>query len=465
MKRIAIFCFLVGILFFSQLALADGGIFNPPEYEKHVYIPSQKAAIIWDGTNETMILSTKIKTEDIIDMAWVIPIPSKIKPVIEEGNIEIFYDLADMFRPPPKERGFGIMGAAGAKAGEVEVVEAKKIDIYYIVILRATNATALTEWLNKHNFAVPDTATNILQNYVGEDFYFIANRINLPNKLNESVTDQDRACAAEITLPSAYSIEAIESRISYQFENIKECQNASFEAVKILKELELGISTPLKFVFQPKQPFYPLELSSINDGDVQISVYFISQKPVKDSSNLLSVSKMVQTETWFKDKYNLTNQNYVTYLTYDGSLKNLNADSYFEQTNYNPSLDPKYVGPGERVAQIGEVILIIIILIIMFVAIPLIFVGVLFFSGFAIERLSRRFKETKFYYLPIIIVFLISLLITFLIFNWYFIQISLLILSLLVGFYKSREDSKMIIWLPLLVFLIAYAIFLILSIY
>ena len=169
---------------------------------------------------------------------------------------------------------------------------------------------------------------------------------------------------------------------------------------------------------------------------------------------------MVQTETWFKDKYNLTNQNYVTYLTYDGSLKNLNADSYFEQTNYNPSLDPKYVGPGERVAQIGEVILII-----MFVAIPLIFVGVLFFSGFAIERLSRRFKETKFYYLPIIIVFLISLLITFLIFNWYFIQISLLILSLLVGFYKSREDSKMIIWLPLLVFLIAYAIFLILSIY
>ena len=48
----------VALAAIPQAALADGGMFIPPDYTKHVYAPSQKAVIIWDGTKETMILST-----------------------------------------------------------------------------------------------------------------------------------------------------------------------------------------------------------------------------------------------------------------------------------------------------------------------------------------------------------------------------------------------------------------------
>ena len=48
------------IIVSSPSIFANGGIFIDIDYDEHVYIPNQKAAIFWDGTNETMILSTKI---------------------------------------------------------------------------------------------------------------------------------------------------------------------------------------------------------------------------------------------------------------------------------------------------------------------------------------------------------------------------------------------------------------------
>lgn len=451
---------LIGIIFVPNLVLADGGIFIS-DYLQHVYLPSQKAAIFWDGENEIMILSTRISTDDLTDMAWIIPIPSRTKPEIEKGDIQIFYDLADLFTPPRKPKAWG-RGAESLKS-EIQVIEIKKVDIYDITTLKATNATSLINWLNEHGYVVPKTTIPILQDYCDrDDFYFIANKINLANKYKDlSITQRDRECATRIYIPFIYPLEEeINYDIQRQLKYIKECKNASFEAVKVLAELKQGTATPLKFTFQPEKAFYPLKISSINDGETDINVYVFSETPVKDRQNTLSISKMVKISEYWRNKFNLTNENYVTLLEYNGNLKNLNKDSLFESTNYNYNLDPTYVSLEEEILySISSFILFIISF---SYVLTFSYVLIMFVFGYLIKKSSERIKNKKFYYLSLFISFVILLIGPLVIIG---VKIVLpltpaLCIGLLDGFYAGCKNSKKWIWITILLALtILYSIF------
>jgi len=84
----------------AGVAFADGMVVRPPNYNKEVFIPEQKAVIFWDGSTEKLILESKISVEDIANVAWVVPIQSSTKPIVETADEQIFYRLADLFRPP-----------------------------------------------------------------------------------------------------------------------------------------------------------------------------------------------------------------------------------------------------------------------------------------------------------------------------------------------------------------------------
>ena len=334
-----LFTLLLIAICLLPLTIADGGVFVPDYSE--VYAPSQKAAIFWDGTTETMILSTKISVDNLTNLAWVVPIPSKVKPEVDEGDIQIFYDLTDLFNPIDNSKGWGVRNLADG--GEVQVIETKKVDIYDITILKATDASVLVNWLNENGYNTPKTAIPVLQDYCDkEDFYFIANKINLKNKYrNLVITGTDRKCANKLFV---YSFEK-ENLIRWMDDPI--CKNANIENAYILLELKRGISTPLKFTFQPEEPFYPMKISSINEGDTNVKVYVFSEIPVNDEKNVLSTTKMTTLTNHWKDKYNLTNEKYITLLTYNGDLKDLKEDSYFASTKYKSKLDPNYTSPIE----------------------------------------------------------------------------------------------------------------------
>lgn len=346
LKKI-LFLVLVGIALIPSSVFADGGVFLD-YYRYAVYLPEQKAAIFWDGTNETLILSTKIRSEDLTNMAWVVPIPSKTKPEIEEGDIQVFYQLADIFTEYKGKGGgpsfhplfmvpfglclvgsftsaliyisrkrmvflflfifFALMSVVsfvlsvmytGALTftfmgdGGVEPIEIKKVDFYDVATLKATNATALVGWLNGNGYSVPESAVPILQDYCDkEDLYFIANKINLEDRYN-----------------------------------------STYERSKILYELRDGIATPLKITFQPDEPFYPMKISSINDGRTEISVFVISPSPVEDTSLILRPFN-ARGDYVFPKHARLLGEEYadyyVTYLRYHGDLEDLTADSIFE---------------------------------------------------------------------------------------------------------------------------------------
>lgn len=366
---------LLSLLLIPLLVAADGCIFIP-DYAEYVYSPSQKAAIIWDGSKETMILSVKMTMDRPENVAWVVPLPSRTKPEITEGDEEIFYEITRLLSPPPKSRGWGSLMTGNLQDLEgVEVLEEKKIDIYDIAILRATDASVLVDWLNENSYTTPDEAIPTLQYYVDrEDFYFIANRVNVSNKYAGMVfTENDINCAGAFTeeIGSWYmydtdyaeyierTINETHSRMPQYLRNAG-CDKASADAVKVLYQLKSGISTPLKMEFEPEEPFYPMKMTSINPGSMKVNVYVFSGNYLKDKSGLMGIDKMTQVNTAIKESLGLVNENFLTALTFDDDTSKMVEDSVFEAAAYNPARDPYYVSPQEMV--MGAVLLVVMLL-------------------------------------------------------------------------------------------------------
>ncbi len=456
-----LFTFLLIAICLLPLTIADGCVFIPDYSE--VYAPSQKAAIFWDGTTETMILSTKISVDNLTNLAWVVPIPSKVKPEVDEGDIQIFYELTDLFNPIDTSKGWGLGVMDGGMRNQgIQVIETKKVDIYDITILKATDASVLVDWLNENGYNTPETAIPILQDYCDRgDFYFIANKINLTNKYeNLKITNMDRICAEAISIPD-YLIEDeyLEEYIKYWLEYETECENASSSAIKILYELKQGISTPLKFTFQPEKPFYPMKISSINDGDTEVKVYVFSETPVEDERNVLSTAKMTPLTNSLKDKYNLTNEKYITQLTYDGDLKDLKEDSYFASTKYNSDLDPNYISLNEKIRNLVFPVLEFTLILSLLSGICFIIAGLPFIVGYFAKMGLTKLKNKYVYYTLLFLSLLGCIILsTQLPKQLIFIEG----LSLLAGFYAAHKNSKKWVWISSLLILISLLIIIIL---
>jgi hypothetical protein len=278
---------------------ANGGIhysIESPQSEDEINIPHQRAIIFWDDNEkkEVILLSTEIEAKGISDLAWVIPIQSKVKPEVEEAETKIFDAVPWLFSEIKRVKsGGGILaigifillvltlffclfrkkrtklylisgvifivmimlfasiilvsmggshGGSSSKIIPIEIIEIKKVGIYDVMILKSTDANFMVNWLNENGYKVSTKSNTILQEYCDKpDFYFIV------NKINKEYLDE--------------------------------------------KNLSQGIATPLEIKFQPEKPFYPMKLSSINGGETLIDVYFFSSEPVGDESGLLKVKK------------------------------------------------------------------------------------------------------------------------------------------------------------------------------
>ena len=89
-------CLCLSTMIIPVSALADGG-FVIDHFFEDVHAPDQKVVIAWDGKNETMILSTKVQSNELANLGWIIPIKSKQKPVVELADVKVFYGLQKYF--------------------------------------------------------------------------------------------------------------------------------------------------------------------------------------------------------------------------------------------------------------------------------------------------------------------------------------------------------------------------------
>jgi len=233
MKRIIKFTLLIFVLIFlcSNLALADGVIIPPPD--RNITEAGQKAIIFYDEGKEDLILSIAF-TGDISNFGWLIPVPEK--PEVNRSSDKAFEKLEELTLPKKnllekiKDWSFGNLGRGYFRDGlsegltpqkitkePVSVLETKKVGVFDIAVLLATDSGALSEWLSKNNYNLPQGAESLLEDYIENKWYFVAAKIN----------------------PFAFSI---------------------FE----LPGLNTGHATPVKISFRTKNLVYPLKISSLN---------------------------------------------------------------------------------------------------------------------------------------------------------------------------------------------------------
>ncbi|NYZ78472.1 DUF2330 domain-containing protein [Candidatus Micrarchaeota archaeon] len=379
---------IIALLFLGGFASADGGVI-PPHYNDKVLAPEQKAAIFWDGSVERMILSTKIISTNSTRMAWVIPIQSSSKPEVKQSDNSIFFELANLFSEQriyervPGGVGFGL--GAGRTPEGVQIVQTQKIGVYDLTILKATTAESLLEWLKANDFYFPESKKSVLDYYVQKgNYYFIANKIDLLNKYpGASVGEKEKACAETIFINvDYYGLDAeeinaqIKAQIERQFNENSECSNAGFVVVTALVELREGIATPLEFTFTPEKPFYPMKISSVNDGSTLADVYLFGGQCFDDSSQQLQFKNAVQNSA-LAEKYGFgKNVKCVSLLRYSGPTYRLAQDSFFTEKPFSPEYDPNYVPPANFAEEFPGM-LFVLILFLAIAVMPMLVVGVL----------------------------------------------------------------------------------------
>ena len=195
---------------------ADGGMVPPTH--SWIYETGQKAAIVYQDKTETLVLSTSFQG-DAKDFGYIVPTPSQ--PEVSKVSDDIFQNLENMTLSYDGVRPLTASGTASQNAlekSDVQIVEEKKVGIFDVKVLSATDSTALYTWLNENSFSYPQDKKYILDDYIQNKWFF---------------------CVAKI------SAEAITPSVETQ--------------------LRQGQLAPLKLVFSTDNIVYPLKISSVTD--------------------------------------------------------------------------------------------------------------------------------------------------------------------------------------------------------
>lgn len=185
---------LITLLIFIPNILSADGMVMTSITDQILMEASQKALISWDGTTERMLLATKVKTRDVDNYVWIVPILSTTEPEVSKGDLSIFKDLTTFLYErydEGKTTNSDLFSEDNSDYNEdVEVVSQKEIDMYDITVLKTTNASSLIKWLNDHGYKVFDDIEPKLDWYIKQNnCYFIANKIDVSNECEDEFAE------------------------------------------------------------------------------------------------------------------------------------------------------------------------------------------------------------------------------------------------------------------------------------
>ncbi len=166
-------------------ARACGGCFVPPGPNSQVtahrmaFAVSAKRTILWDQIQYVGSPS---------EFGWVLPIRGKVD--VGVSSDQLFQRLENATQveiqgpPPPvcpsRSRGLAFGGAESDNAAPssqqdpgVNVWDQKVVGPYEATQLSATDGTALTNWLNEHNYTLPPAVAPVIDEYIKEGFGFL----------------------------------------------------------------------------------------------------------------------------------------------------------------------------------------------------------------------------------------------------------------------------------------------------
>jgi hypothetical protein len=163
----------------------------------HVAIARESAIIIWDekAKRQHFIRRAAFDTK-VPYFGFLVPTPTQ--PTLKAAPDELFKRMEDWTKPEvrtqyiPRRRQFGgrMMPMSAAPDKSVTVLDAQRVAGYDAVVLKATDAKALEEWLHKHDYATRPELTKWLEPYIKEGWIISAFQIPKPDAARDDVSTQ-----------------------------------------------------------------------------------------------------------------------------------------------------------------------------------------------------------------------------------------------------------------------------------
>lgn len=207
---------------------ADGGMISYNDFS--VYEPGQKAIIAWDGMKEIMILSVDVYSEESTKALHMVPFPSL--PDVKLGDVESFEELNEFIKEN-RQRDRDYLGNEAALTTDapslgIEIMFSEKIGPHDITAIQVRSPLEFTDWVNEFltrkgitNRKMPEELDTVINHYIDNNIQFFA-----------------------------------------------------FDVI------ELGPNTksvdPIVYTFRSEFLFFPLEISSIIEGETEITLALIT---------------------------------------------------------------------------------------------------------------------------------------------------------------------------------------------
>jgi HEAT repeat protein len=233
--------------------LADGCFVFRWDKKIDINEPTQKAIILHDSGREDLLLQVKYEGP-LEEFGWLIPVASV--PKVEQGSMEAFYELSQL-----TQRNFGnyykaaSLGSRGSHEEPVKVVEIKTVGAYEVAVLSAQDSGSLARWLKANEYSIPEGKSEIIDEYIGRGWYFIAAKI----QLNKGVSFKAVSGAGStVSAASTRASKAIQSQLSS------------------------GELHPLLISFDTPRCVFPLKISAVGNKPSEVSLYVLSAEPLLD---------------------------------------------------------------------------------------------------------------------------------------------------------------------------------------
>ncbi|MDD5109955.1 MAG: DUF2330 domain-containing protein [Patescibacteria group bacterium] len=157
--------------------MADGGMIPPDWRTQDVYEPQQLALMVQNEGKEDLYL--KVNYEGSArNFVWVIPTPAL--PNVSAAPNDLFEELSSLTTEPQWGRSDALGNAAPSTqtSGGIVVHEQKQLGVYNITVLSATKEDNVFVWLQQNGYVLSTEAKDLLDWYVGKEWYFTAVKVD-----------------------------------------------------------------------------------------------------------------------------------------------------------------------------------------------------------------------------------------------------------------------------------------------
>jgi hypothetical protein len=187
-----------GVFVTVQQSLRACAVAPPPG--AYVAIANETALIVWDADSKTQHFIRRATFDTKAeDFGFLVPTPTK--PDLGEAH-DYTFKMLEKITAPEVRTSLAVMraGEAGAAAPDernaaaVEVVESKRVGDFDAVVLKANDAKALEQWLQKNGYVSDQALADWLTAYVDKQWFLTA------FKITKEAKQQARAAASAVRM-------------------------------------------------------------------------------------------------------------------------------------------------------------------------------------------------------------------------------------------------------------------------